>query len=85
MNIPASQNQFHWCFSPIGVLVPHLFWKGFFTSFTDNLSDTILLRNEDLNCRQSESSKAEQAALSSSNIVMLAQKCLALTKAFFIF
>lgn len=56
-NIPASQNQFCWCFSPRSILA------YFFTSIADNVSDTILLHNEDLNCRQSESSKAEQTAL----------------------
>lgn len=55
-NISASWNQFCWC------LVPDLFWL-FFPPFTENVSDTILLHNEDLNCRQSESSKAEQTAL----------------------
>lgn len=49
--------------SSVGALVPDLFWHIFFTSIADNVSDTILLHNEDLNCRQSESSKAEQTAL----------------------
>lgn len=70
----------------LSVLVPDLFWFGFFlTSFTDSVSDTILLHNEDLNCRQSKISKAEQTAL----IIFFKYcyvgiKCLALTMLFFI-
>lgn len=56
----SSQFPFPWWFSPRSILV----WGWFFlTSFTDNISDTILLHNEVLNCRQSKSSKAEQTAL----------------------
>lgn len=48
----------------LGVLVPELFCFGvFLTSFTDSVSDTNLLHNEDLNCKQSKISKAEQTAL----------------------
>lgn len=55
-NIPASQKSM-----PM-VLQPQIYSGSFFTSFTDGVSDTILLHNEYLNCRQSESSKAEQTA-----------------------